>query len=491
MKLKLLENISLLKSVGISRFITVEINTHYCKLAFIKRKELIYKINSSVKSNGLEIVKSFMVEYDTGFKKVKDEINSFIERENWRNPIIILGTNEFKFATVAIPLEEEEIDVWFLENSTKFLPNALKANEFSYAYEQFAEDENNRYFIVAIVRGNHLKHIVDSFSALNIKIISCFPFMLSLPFSLEIEESNQLLISIEDDSLSYFLKTDSQRCFYDRLFFQTSENYDRVSTIKEQLKNLRTHFSDDLHVNPRIPLNVFVGVKDKYLGTTKAMLISTFNPKTINQDISDKDTEYLTCIFAVKKLLMNYDKSLNLLNDNESELNRLEFEKNSVLHFILAGGFVILLFVIVSFFADRYLSNKLQNQNENLAGLQSITKTVEGIKTENMRLDRNLALLQQLKENRDGQAQLLEEIPDLVNDKICLSSLITNEQTKGIKIQMTGLSYSQKDIADLISQMEKSKMFNNVNLLYSSAKKNEKDQGQMFEFKISGSYNDF
>jgi Tfp pilus assembly protein PilN len=485
MKLKFIENISLLKSAGIKKFITVDVFPDFCKVAFFKRKESPLKVTKTSAQKNILMVDSLTMEtVSFDFSGVKQSLKGFVEKNDWNDAAILIGINEYKFNTVAVPVEEEEIDLWFFENSSKFLPDIMKLDEFCFSYIQYKEDESFKYFIVAIIRKDYLKKVIDCFTPLKLKIINCSPFLFSLAYLRHSTESNYILIDIEQTHVSYFLVTGDRKTFFNEFYLNPNSDY--VMEFETCLKKIKSSIPEEIRNSSENSLQVFINCKQEHMENFIRSLKSVFG----SRQISNNYVEFLTASLCVGNITNDFDDVFNFIPVDELKVCRTEIEKQAGLHFVLAGGFIIFLFVCISFFANRYLTSAAQNESDAVLQSQAINQRVNQINKDNSELFQNLSVLKQLKGNRDEQSKLLRAIPSLINNKTYLNSLESKQSDTGLEIVITGLSFTQENIADFMGRIDSSNNFKNVTLLYSSLiQKDEKNKG-MIQFKISMDYND-
>lgn len=491
MQINILNKISLLKAAGINKFITVDIGADMCKAAFFKRKEPIYNISNKIKPGEIVLIHSFIKEFQNDYREIISEISTFVQKNNWDNAVVLIGINEFKFNTIAIPKDEEDKDLWFLENSSKFLPDTRNSSKFIYSYERYYEDDNFDYYVVVVARDDYLTETINSFAELNLKVINCSPFLFSITPEKEEDSKNYLSINIDKHCFSYFIIMGEQNALYDEYYFKSSEASDLRIGIKNQItkliQNLKTQSGD---IKNR-PLNISLSGNKENTEFCIESLKSVYNRFETNKYGIEGNSEFTHASLTLCKLIERYDNSVNFIKEEAQNSCITEIEKQISLRYVLSGGALIFLLVLLSFSIDRYLTGSIQNEKNNLAELKSVTEMVENTQKGNTQLTKNLNILRRLRSDRDKQSQLLEKIPAIINDNTFLTSFNSKELNRGLQIIMTGISTNQENIANFINRLEQSNKFKNISLLYSSLIKNNVRYKGMTQFKISAMYNDF
>jgi type IV pilus assembly protein PilN len=161
---------------------------------------------------------------------------------------------------------------------------------------------------------------------------------------------------------------------------------------------------------------------------------------------------------------------INLLPYRESR------KKESILRQInifLAVFFII--FVILLFYSI-WLGNKIDDLNTKIKNTKTLltqaetqAKKVDQIKNELEKLGHKIDVIKNIEMNRRAPVLLLENMTKMVADADSDSKPVkrlwfTNFEASGEKVNIKGIALDNKTIADFMSRLEDSKLYNNVNL---------------------------
>ena len=161
---------------------------------------------------------------------------------------------------------------------------------------------------------------------------------------------------------------------------------------------------------------------------------------------------------------------INLLPYRESR------KKESILRQInifLAVFFII--FVILLFYSI-WLGNKIDDLNTKIKNTKTLltqaetqAKKVDQIKNELEKLGHKIDVIKNIEMNRRAPVLLLENMTKMVADADSDSKPVkrlwfTNFEATGEKVNIKVIALDNKTIADFMSRLEDSKLYNNVNL---------------------------
>jgi len=161
---------------------------------------------------------------------------------------------------------------------------------------------------------------------------------------------------------------------------------------------------------------------------------------------------------------------INLLPYRESR------KKESILRQInifLAVFFVI--FVTLLYYSI-WLGNKIDDLNTKIKNTKTLltqaetqAKTVDQIKNELEKLGHKIDVIKNIEMNRGAPVFLLENMTKMVaeadsDNKPVKRLWFTNFEASGGNVNIKGIALDNKTIADFMSRLEDSKLYNNVNL---------------------------
>ncbi|MBU0767771.1 MAG: PilN domain-containing protein [Proteobacteria bacterium] len=142
------------------------------------------------------------------------------------------------------------------------------------------------------------------------------------------------------------------------------------------------------------------------------------------------------------------------------------------------------------------LNTKIKNTKIMLTQAETQSKKVDQIKKELEKLGHKTDVIKSIEKNRRAPVILLEDMTKMVaentsiltpdtsadNDNKPVKRLwFTNFEASGEKVNIKGIALDNKTIADLMSRLEESKLYNNVNLTTIKQQKIDKLNLKYFE----------
>ena len=125
------------------------------------------------------------------------------------------------------------------------------------------------------------------------------------------------------------------------------------------------------------------------------------------------------------------------------------------------------------------LNTKIKNTKTMLAQAETQSKKVDQIKKELEKLGHKTDVIKSIEKNRRAPVILLENMTKMVAEKTSISTpdasadndnkpvkrlWFTSFEASGEKVNIKGIALDNKTVADLMSRLEESKLYNNVNL---------------------------
>jgi len=153
--------------------------------------------------------------------------------------------------------------------------------------------------------------------------------------------------------------------------------------------------------------------------------------------------------------------------------------------FSILGLALLLLGVIMVFFHLSLASqiSQVQGQmtayNEEIRRLKIDTKDVEKFKAEKEDLQRRLNIIYTLQRAKTGPVRVLDDVATALPGKLWLTAL----KEKGGKMEIKGVAFDNQDIATYMTQLEKSGVIRNVELVI--AQQLEKKDLKLKEFTLT------
>ncbi len=171
---------------------------------------------------------------------------------------------------------------------------------------------------------------------------------------------------------------------------------------------------------------------------------------------------------------------INLLPVREKKKRESTRKMFSILFLSLGLAALILIFVHLSLSSQ---INQVQGQivayNEEIKRLKIDTKDVEKFKAEKEDLQRRLNIIYTLQRAKTGPVRVLDDLTVALPGKLWLTSL----KEKTGKMEIKGIAFDNQDIATFMTNLEKSGVIKNVELVISQQL--EKKELKLKEFTLT------
>jgi hypothetical protein len=471
----ILKKLNFLKVTGINKLVLIEVHSTTIKFICIKNKDPFYKLIIGKELINCEVIASEFHEIESdSLSTVHIFLKKFIEKNNLTDAYAVVGINDFKFSTINIPIDTEDIESWFSDNSGKFMPEGRPASDFQYSYEQYYEDENSKYYFIVTVRNDYISKIYKACNVDGLHIINISPFALSLNFSNYLSESDILFLDISSNKISYTIVNLPGVLLNGEYYYQSFNNNEAfdIGSFTNDVELLHESLLSTMNFKSFNTFDVYLSCKTEGYSSIEKTISTVFNSKSINSEFKNRDPFYLGSYLAFNKINNAYDRQINLLSGEIQDKERFLLEKNLSMRIILGIGMILITMLTSSYFFEGFINNKINDEQENLANYNSKTVLLANLKKENGQLTSDISVLKTLREKKIKYSGLLSDLSKVVSDESCLTAINIKDVENGIiNMELSGLAESQQEIASIIAQMEKSKSFKNVSLIYSAEKK--------------------
>ncbi|MDP4196304.1 MAG: hypothetical protein Q8940_14705 [Bacteroidota bacterium] len=503
MKLSFVKDLNLFKLAGNKDIIILDIVSDSARILLVRRKEKFLKVKNGDIHKNIQIVQSQDCLLDNEFLSIKKEIKALITNHGLKNPLIIAGLLEYKNYVISVPLDIEDTELWFLENSGTFLPESRPKDDFSYSYEIFKKDDNYSYYNVIVVRRDYLNRLLEVLNFNEGKLIAVLPFPIAIAWNQLSSGKTVLYLHLLNNLLIYSLITDERQYLCDVVYNDYIENGAiNIAIISSQLADIKTNLipllqekSDD---NSNMShLSIILNTREDQFKSVETVVKQIFNNSVINQDFSAAYPYLTGSLLGLNLIFNDVDSGLNLIKSHFQNDIRFHIEKQLTIRIALIVGAILIALLFILFIAENWLSGMLNEMEEGEINLTSRIVQVENLKKENLYLKTNLNLIGTLKENRAKYTVLMYDITRIVTDRSCLTSInFKSIDNSIITCEIAGISQSQEEVARIIGNMESIKAFKNVVLTYAGISENlnsyEKEndgKNKMIHFNISARYN--
>lgn len=421
-----------------------------------------------------------------------------------KESIGLIGINEYKLHSIKIHEDVDDIDLWFSENSSRFLPEGRSADEFIYSYEKCFEDEEITLYWTALARKDYICNILKSCSNKELTIIGIYPFILSVMFLELLKEENTLFIDLLSSRIQFSFRFQTGSSYYGELYKESdllSENRDKQAAYDlyvEIMKDIKDSLIIWRNTNDISIDHIYINSPDEYSTVIKEASSEIFSEVTVNKHFETADTGSIAAVFTLDNFLNNYDSCINLLTEENRKEEKEKLEKSIALKLALVSGSAIIILLLLSNLLHGFITSAMESNEEELLTINNQSVQIERLVKQKEILKSNLAMFLNLKGyDKSRFSYLLEEITEIVTDKTCLLDLAMNEISENkISLEMTGCAYSQTDVAEIIKRMEDSNSFSGITLgnsIYVEKNKIGKDvrisQKEVVKFNVTAEYN--
>lgn len=507
MKLSLIENLNLLKLSACNELIIVDILPEEVNLIFARRKELFTIITNGDIHDSLDIIQLTKLPKSSDLAGLTVELKELISKNNIKDPIIIVGINEFRQYQITIPADEDDTETWLLENSGRFLPEGCSKNEFSYIYDPLKKDDNYIYYNIVVIRNDYLKSLIEALSVKEAKLYAIIPFALSITGNSFISEKNVLYLHLSANRIAFSALNTRKSFLYDEIYAEFIENGSlNTQTLKNELNNIKeivsSQFKDDLsneelQKENRDKLKIIICTDENSIKIAENTVKSIFGNVAVNEGFTKFNPSIIGALLGINLVYNNADTALNFVADNLEGSARYYVENKLFLRTTLLAGFVLMFFLLTLFVSETYISGKLNKIDENETLVSSKSSQIEELQKENNYLKANLYFANSLKSNRARYSNLLFGLSGIVTSKSCFSQVAFKDIGKcEINCELSGVAVSQDEVARIIEKMESDRKYSNVLLVFSGYSENESDyekgydnKKKMIHFNISARYN--
>ncbi len=470
MNLKFYKNLNILKTAGITNFFLVDIHYNFIRIALFRKKERILNLQNSSDFK-IELTELKCQQFDSDTKALKKLVLEIAEKNEIKDIYLFAGISDFQYANVAIPLETDDIHIWFLENSLKFLPEGKSVDEFVFAHELQTEDENNGYYSVAIARRDNIERLYNSLSDENIKIPGVFPFALEIPGNKDItENTSYLLLDVLNGKIDYTYRKSSNVLTHGKLYQNNTS--DNIDAVKDALLSIKQNVLIEL--NDYKNLTIYFSCENGEYNEIREVINAALPEAKINPDIEDSFVPFIIGKLFTDVLFQNYEGSLNLLQDSQLNRVRTELEKQSVFRYIITSGMLIILLLISAYIWEGFLTGEKEDIEARSAEMDVNKTRLEQVTKQNKILEANLRLLNSLKGSKINFTDVLYYVSDVMPQDLFLTDIKLEELPDNkLQIHLEGISKTQKGIASLIENLELAKVFREITLDLSETIKRE------------------
>jgi hypothetical protein len=470
-KLSFIKDISIMRLSGIKSIIVLEMFQDHYKVLLVKRKEGPFRLKKGdLKS--FQSVYSDVCYADAEPSGIQKKIKEIISKYGLKDPALVAGVNGFRHSMAAIPLDNDDEELWFLENSGKFLPEGRPKDEFILSYGLLRKDDNYAYYLTSVLRRDYMDKVLSILKLEGLKILGVFPFRLLLPFNGFTRDKNLLYLEILQSEIAYSFTSESGSFTSGVEYLEAIENGKLNSSgFEGALNNIREVLRQASGQNPLNELHLLLSSEKDVFSEAEPIARQVFSPAEINNSLHGLDLQFLSSGLALNTIFNGMDSGINFLDEERKEKEREPVEKLAAMRLILAFGGILIFFLLSFYMLEGYMSDKLQNMGDDLSGASTRLIEVEKLTKENASLALNLKTLKSLKTERVTYTNLMFYLSGITSEKSCLTGLtLKGKQGDFIDCDISGAARTQEEVARVMGRLETLQGFKDPVLLFSGEK---------------------
>jgi Tfp pilus assembly protein PilN len=467
MNTKFLNNLSLLKTAGIKKILAVDIFNDYLKLTFLIRKEKLFNISNDTLLENIYVSSVEKIEFENDLNSIHDLLLSWLALNKLENVHILVGINECQYQKINVPVDVEDDELWFLENSEKFLPEGRSSNEFSFSYQKIKEDEFARSYLAAITRKDYIDKIVLAFSFPEFEILGIMPFLSSFVLNKELQNSNRLLLIFLINKLQYAFVNESGSFELGELYYNNPDDPNDISGIL--LNNIYT--LDQMLVKSDKPLDGLTIITSAPTGLEepiRGLIYENLSVK-INFYNTKMESQAIPSALTLTALFENFESRINFLPTDLSLAGSSKIEKRIFLNSVFICGGVVLILLLLSNLFSLYSQKAQSERDEETVTLDQQQNMLKKLKEGNDNLKANISMMNKLKNKKSAYSSLMLLLNKITDEDCCLTGVEIKNNNNYMNLNITGVAYSQGNVSDLIKKMESLNQFKDISLVYSSS----------------------
>ncbi|MGD8782118.1 MAG: PilN domain-containing protein [Ignavibacteria bacterium] len=498
----LFDKVSYLKLAGINKFILLDVYKNKLDILFLENKEPVYKFTAGLNIEDYEILSFETGEYSGRTEDILPILKKFTQKHQAEDVYLIIGINEYRTKTLIVDKKTEDVNLWFLENTEKFIPAGRPAKEFSFTYEKYKEDDDNYYYLVAITREEYVSELTKTCLNSGLKILSITAFTLSFHSLAFVKDIKAVFIKITGDVIRYSYSDVNNNLFinehYHKIFLPCSGNRVNQKELAYSLQQIGEAVKIAPGGNEQGELNVYLSVEKDYYEAFQPGITKILNPASINNGYEKFNAASLSSFFTLlKELSCTNEGKLNFLNNETALKERDCIEKQITFCTTLASGVLLISLLLILFTFESFVSGRIKAGQEDVLEVNAKSALISKFEEENTKFNMSLSLLKKLKDKKSTYSSLIKSLSEIVTSKSCFTGLKLNEnENKENKIEITGVALNRQEVAKLMKNMENNAGFSNILLSYSNSIESKKietniriKQSEIIEFKVVCEYN--
>lgn len=503
----ILSNLSLIRLAGIKQFILVDIYKDSLGLKLLHRKEKFYKVQQGPINSNYKIIYETSRSINNDYNVLTESLQELLTANKIKKEIfLVVGINEFKFFTAMIPEDVEDTEIWFIENSNKFIPEGSTNNQFRFSYEKLKQDEQFSSYVVVVVRNDYIDKILDAVNIPKINLLAVYPFALAINKCNSSSDTNKLFFDIFNDRINYSFYSPTGYIVYGEYFLNGSHStelptdsmYNNVKVLKDDITKILEIVSGSVQRKNIEPLELLVNCDASCLSMLNDFQSSLVQCGLNNKVLDKNEVSVTKSLMGFNNITCDVDNIINFVGEQNFKLQRSKIERRITTSVFLILSFIVLFLLLTATALNNFITDNKVYYISSFSEVEFELAVVEELKKESELLKSDLAMYLELKNRSPQMSTVLKVFPEALNDKTVLTAVkIVVENDSRITFEVTGVVSAHSDVAELISNIDNLEYFNNVSLMYISNIDRKRFDPQsilpnkkLYQFNISGIYND-
>jgi|GEM_PF-3006175 len=463
-----LNKLNISKIAGIKKILTIDILDDSIRIALFQRKENIFKLSNKTSISNFSVISIEIV--TRNFDLIPQVLQKYLIDYKLKNLYVLIGINDCLYQKLNIPSDNEDDDMWLLENEGKFIPEGRPKSEFIFSYRKIKGDDNSHQYLVITARKDYIENIIKSCSGKGINILAITPFITSSLIDSDLNENNSLFINVLNNKIQYAQKDIENNFSIGEIYFSESlssiTNEDiSIPILHDALTKLTQLY---FNIKPSSSVRVFISCPNQFIDLIREFISSSLYA-SVNLVDNKLDSGLVSALYAVRSIFSNNEAGFNLLTEEEYKAGWDVLEKQVWLNITIAGGVIIMVLMLLSNLLTLKLETSQSNYQDESTELSSKQDELKKLEDENRHFKTNLDILYKLKEKKSVYSSILFELDKITNSRSCLTDIEAMPDSLIFDVNIAGLAHNQSDVADIIRKVESLRKFSNVTLLYSSS----------------------
>ncbi len=474
--MSMLNKISYLKTAGVSELVLLRIRGGKAVIEGYKADKNPFKLSSSKPVLIREKLFEKKIKFDGDFTTLLNELVRFAEESGLKDYSVVADPGVFRVKEIKTPFETTaDEELWFLENTQKFLPKSGDKDNFYYRYFKYHSDNDYASYIVAITRKESIDNFTRAAEKKKLNILSITPFQLSPLLQPAEPDKPRVYIEETEGSIQFFYNFEGG-IIHDEFLNETGENSvdhyiaRRISDLLGKKKDLNQGVE---------PLLYYSGKEN---GKNIADRIQNMFRLDSTPELFPSGKSVIDMLFY------DFGRHINFLEGPLLSSGKEKREKNILNRTIIAIGLTLAFFLSMNMFLAGFLTSRIDSDEESLIEIESGRTLAEKLNKENDILKKNLLSLADLQNKHTRISHALKELSYVFEYGASLSSVETEGDENKVSFTLSGYVTDNEQAVHVVNKLERISGFNNVKLIHSGKVASNKKHPADYQFTIRLDY---